>query len=329
MLLSFRLFMVFLCFLLFLTGCLPSGQLPVSRMENHPRGDLSLLWINTENFFHPDNAATTTDDDYTPEGAKHWTFSRYRAKLTFLARLIVAAGRGSPPELVGFAEIEEFRVLEDLVRHPILIPYGYAYIHREGPDHREMEVACLYRDACMKGISWEHIAPPRGPQARTREVLEVACRLKGGRELTLVLAHFISRYRGAAASSVYRGTQVRQLARRCDSLLTSRDSPLVVAGDFNASWSDPLMDPLREDMLIFPEGVQASYRYQGRWSLIDYFLVAGALEDMKLQGWVMKLPVLLCEDEAFGGVKPSRTYVGFSYRGGLSDHLPVVLDINW
>jgi len=327
--LSGPLYMVLLCLLFLSSGCPSPGKVLTGSEEKYPRGELCLLWINTENFFYPDDASAATDDVYTPGGAKHWTFSRYRAKLTFLARVIVAAGRGSPPEFVGLAEIEEFRVLEDLVNHPILLPYGYSYIHREGPDHREMEVACLYRDQGVKSVSWEHTSPPEGDQSETREVLEITCCLKGDRELSLVLAHFISRYRGAAASSAYRGKQAKQLAIRCDSLLRTRNCPLVVLGDFNATWTDPVMDPLRRQLQIFPDGPGGSYRYQGRWSLIDYFLVAGFRDGVKLHSRVIMLPALLCEDEAHGGVKPFRCYEGFSYRGGLSDHLPVVLDINW
>ena len=36
---------------------------------------------------------------------------------------------------------------------------------------------------------------------------------------------------------------------------------------------------------------------------------------------------LLEADETYNGYKPYRTYNGFSYQGGFSDHLPVYVDL--
>jgi hypothetical protein len=36
---------------------------------------------------------------------------------------------------------------------------------------------------------------------------------------------------------------------------------------------------------------------------------------------------LLKEDERWMGIKPFRTYEGFKYAGGYSDHLPVYVDL--
>jgi hypothetical protein len=42
---------------------------------------------------------------------------------------------------------------------------------------------------------------------------------------------------------------------------------------------------------------------------------------------VFNAPFLLEEDEKHLGEKPFRTYQGPVYKGGISDHLPVVLPI--
>jgi hypothetical protein len=36
---------------------------------------------------------------------------------------------------------------------------------------------------------------------------------------------------------------------------------------------------------------------------------------------------LLEEDKTYSGMKPFRTYSGYKYNGGFSDHLPVYVDI--
>jgi hypothetical protein len=38
---------------------------------------------------------------------------------------------------------------------------------------------------------------------------------------------------------------------------------------------------------------------------------------------------LLEKDERYLGVKPMRTYRGYHYHGGYSDHLPVLLELEY
>jgi len=42
---------------------------------------------------------------------------------------------------------------------------------------------------------------------------------------------------------------------------------------------------------------------------------------------IFKAGFLLEPDIKFGGLKPKRTYVGFKYQEGFSDHLPVLLQV--
>ena len=76
------------------------------------------------------------------------------------------------------------------------------------------------------------------------------------------------------------------------------------------------------------EGRLGSYKYQGKWSRIDQYLAYGTTSQYRLNGSILELPFLLISDETYGGIKPYRTYSGFKYSGGISDHLPVVLDIS-
>jgi hypothetical protein len=42
----------------------------------------------------------------------------------------------------------------------------------------------------------------------------------------------------------------------------------------------------------------------------------------------LRLPMLLTDDRKDGDKKPFRTYNGYSYNGGVSDHLPVYADFS-
>ena len=132
-------------FLLFFLG---ARELPAQRISSAElasllgRGESCVVWYNVENLFYPDNDTIPGDDEFTPQGLRHWTWSRYRNKLTALAKVIIASGRGEAPELVALCEVENALVLEELCAHPILVPYHYSYLHRESRDHRGMDVAC-------------------------------------------------------------------------------------------------------------------------------------------------------------------------------------------
>lgn len=299
------------------------------------RGELCLLWYNVENLFHPANDSLLSDDEFTPEGLRHWTRARYQNKLSALAKVIIAAGGWEPPELVGLCEVEEASVLEDLVSHPILEPYHYAFIHRNSPDHRGLDVACLYRPGRIRITGWRAITSRMAGDG-TRDMLHLSLSFGKRDSLELFLVHLISKYRGAGATAEKRRIQVAHLAHCIDSVQTLRShSTIVAAGDFNDapdSYSlEPLSSPgIGKDPLLWvspelPLQVEGTYKYRGQWSHLDQVRWSGGAGPFELSATVLSLPPLMTTDEEYGALKPLRTYVGFNYQGGLSDHLPLVL----
>lgn len=81
-------------------------------------------------------------------------------------------------------------------------------------------------------------------------------------------------------------------------------------------------------------GIEGTYMYRGRWNRLDHIIVSGTLLDTTspLQAApssarVLALPMQLEEHGSRGIVWPRRTFQGPIYRGGVSDHLPLVLDL--
>ena len=288
-----------------------------------------------ENLFHPGNDTLPLDDEFTPEGVRHWTVSKYQRKLTALAKVIVASGRWEPPEMVGLCEVEDARVLEDLVSHPILESYHYAYLHRNSPDHRALDVACLFRPEQIDIHGWRAI-PSRALSGETRDMLHLSLTFVRRDTLDLFLVHLVSKYRGAGISAGSRRLQVEHLVHCMDSVQILRaQSKILVLGDFNDGPESYALEPLRslnlgEDSLrwLSPKlslSIGGTYKYRGRWSHLDQGYWCGPEGSYEVSSSVLVLPPLICKDEEYGGIRPKRTYYGFTYVGGLSDHLPVVL----
>ena len=275
------------------------------------------------------------DDEFTPEGPRHWTLAKYHKKLTALAKVIVASGRWEPPELVGLCEVEDARVLEDLISHPILESYHYAYLHRDSPDHRALDVACLYRPEQIGILGWSAI-PSRVLRGETRDMLHLSFTFARRDTLDLFLVHLVSKYRGAGLSAGSRRMQVVHLLHCMDSVQILRSqSKILAAGDFNDGPESYAMEPLRslclgEDSLrwLSPElslSIGGTYKYRGRWNHLDQIYWCGPEGSYDVSSSVLVLPPLISKDEEYGGLRPRRTYHGYTYVGGLSDHLPLVL----
>ena len=325
--------------ILFLLLCHPALYLPAQEISSAElassvaRGSCCLVWYNVENLFYPDDDSTAGDDEFTPQGLRHWIWSRYRDKLTALAKVIIATGRGDAPELVALCEVENALVLEELCSHPILAPYHYSYLHRESHDHRGMDVACLIRLGCFESVTWETL-PFTLPVSETRDLMHISLDW-GADTLDLFLVHLLSKYGGAGATAFLRSCQTGQLVQFMDSVYAVRQRGLIMtAGDFNETYEGYAMEAMRSarfgsDSLsvLLPENGPGTYKYRGRWSPIDQVLVLQSLAQGSVRVSTLQLPALLTEDMQFGGIKPRRTYEGFQYAGGVSDHLPLVIDL--
>ena len=76
-----------------------------------------------------------------------------------------------------------------------------------------------------------------------------------------------------------------------------------------------------------------THKYQGEWNQLDHIIVSGNLIDKNSpmhvvpgSNRIFMPPFLLTNDKTWHGKRPFRTYYGFKYEGGYSDHLPLITD---
>ena len=85
-------------------------------------------FYNVENLFDTLDTPDVRDTEFTPDGEKLWNTTLYREKLGNLAKVIKEMGTEMTPDgvaLLGVAEVENRKVLEDLAKHPTIISRNY------------------------------------------------------------------------------------------------------------------------------------------------------------------------------------------------------------
>ena len=314
---------------------------------------ISVMFYNAENLFDPENADYSGDDEFTPAGDRHWTYNRLNAKLLNISKVILSAAGWQPPGLIGLCEIENRNVLERLTQKTPLSSIPYQIIHKESPDHRGIDVALLYNTELFYPLEYKYYPLKQADDSivATREILYVSGIAMGVDTLHLFINHWPSRFSGLLETRPIRVAAARLLKQRVDKLFKDYHSPkIIIMGDFNDQPSDEsitkYLDVAIPNQKVKPEALYnlsfswmkddyGTLKYQSQWSVFDQIIVSGVLLNkgpgfytQPENAYIIDKPFLLEKDERYNGVKPFRTYVGFRYHGGFSDHLPVVLQLN-
>ncbi len=315
------------------------------------RNSYRVVFYNVENFFDCADDSLTNDDDFLYTSLRRWSASKYKVKQMHISKVICSIGGWSKPAIVGLCEVENAQCLHDLMHYSGLRSYNYDVIHYESPDRRGIDVAMLYDRFQFRPIHHEPIRIPFSDgHTTTRDILYVKGQFASGDTVHLYVFHSPSRYGGVKASEYKRITAAQTLRRHIDSVLVS--SPLadvLVMGVFNDDPTDvsvanvlgatsliecPEPSALYNMMHSFSQRNLGTYKYHGDWGCLDQIIVSGALLDTlgalyTEQGAVcIYSPDFLLEpDEKYLGSKPLRTYNGYKYQGGYSDHLPVYIDL--
>lgn len=307
-----------------------------------------IMFYNVENLFHPSDDSLTLDDDFTPTGSYHWTYKKYYRKVAMIGKVIMAAGMGDPPWLVGLAEVENEKVLKDLCYNSPLRKFGYRYVHYDSPDRRGVDVAMLYRDSCVQILRSRKIPVvfPFDSFARNRDILYAVVQFPSGDSLNVLINHWTSRYGGYAATVPKRNCYAKVVRCLVDSLMAENPrAKILITGDFNDYATDESMtehmrvheygvrlprDTLYNLMLPYArQSLRGSHKHEDFWGCLDQFIVSDAwLTDSSGvhqigDAQIFDADFLLVDDEKYGGKKNYRTFLGPRYIGGFADHLPV------
>ena len=313
----------------------------------------SVGFYNLENLFDIVNDTLTLDEEFTPEGDKNWTEEKYRDKLNRLSTVIKDIGTDYTPDglaILGVSEIENKKVLEDLVQTENLKNRSYQIIHYNSPDDRGVDVALLYQEKYFHVVESKPysilLKLTNGDTKKTRDVLLVKGYLD--QQLVYILVnHWPSRRGGEAISLPKRNAAAAVLKQQMDSVRAlDPNTRLMAMGDFN---DDPVSSSFKKVLkavgnpkdlsekdpylnLMYPlykNGV-ASLAYQDAPNLFDQIIVSGNMYNEKnearkeysvFKAELYAPPYLITKEGNYKGY-PFRSWAGDKFTGGYSDHFP-------
>lgn len=307
---------------------------------------LTVAFYNVENFFDTVDAALKNDNDFTPKGKLVWNYRRYYKKLKKISYVISQIGKdcsSNLPVLVGLVEVENTKVLNDLVNHKNLINYGYRYIHFDSKDSRGIDVALLFRDTFFEPVNSKSypldFTNEENEIEHSRAILLVSGFLNG-ELIHVIVNHWPSRREGAEETAYKRIKAAKLVTEIIDEVKV--DDPrakFIIMGDFNDNptsksieehlVSDDFFNPMKS---LYEKGL-GTLTFKKQWFLFDQIIVSKNLLDKdSSKNYFLKASVFNKKWlQVFKGKykgSPHRTYVGPWYKGGFSDHFPVYINLN-
>jgi len=309
----------------------------------------TVLFYNVENLFDTLDNPDKIDEEFTPDSEKMWNSERYEKKLNDLARVIKSASPSELPEVVGLCEVENEKVLQDLVRTDDLRKGEYGIVHIESPDVRGIDAALLYRTGEFT-VTEEKALPvvfTYDSTETTRDILYVRGNTRDNETMHIYVNHWSSRRGGLKETEAKRIFAAVTLRKEIDLLMNrENDARIIIMGDFN---DEPTNNSIFGMLMANNKKKNASsrdlynlmydmhnddnkgtYNYRGNWNMLDQIIISQPLLSPESGlhtsfdgGKIFSSEWMMYNDERLGQAVPSRTYGGPNYYGGISDHLPV------
>lgn len=312
----------------------------------------TIAFYNIENLFDTINDPNIfLNHEFTPESDKHWNTEKYFPKMERMGKVINGIGAEmtkSAPAILGLSEIENKTVLEDLVKAKEIVQYDYQIVHFDGPDHRGVDCALLYRPEFFEVTNTAmYKVKMDDPEWTTRAQLLVSGKFDG-EDMHFIVLHWPSRRGGEKKSAPKREAAADVTRYIVDSILKADpNAKIVCMGDLN---DDPINSSVKKHLrtaskkedavdgtmfnpmdALYKKGI-GSLAYRDKWNLFDQIVISPSFVDKDNKGYihyqtfVYNKPFLMQKEGKFKGY-PFRTFVGNTHMGGYSDHFPVYMYI--
>jgi hypothetical protein len=308
----------------------------------------TVAFYNTENLYDTVNDPKVDDEGFTPDGIMKWDEDRYKTKIKNIASVIETIGGKDGPAIIGLAEVENRKVLEDLTNASPLRKRRYGIIHYDSPDPQGLDVALLYNPKVFKPTTHTNIRIKFSEKGfASRDILQVKGTLMG-EPVTIYVNHWPEDKGSVALGTARRRDAAAELRRHIDAQLKAdRNARILVLGDFADEPKSAAMErvlkatgrpsPAYPDELYntfymwYIQG-RGSYHSRNDNKMLDQILISKSLVTEKGLRFVRGSATIHDPEFikfTFGRYKdtPRRTFSNTLYLGGYSDHFPVYIQL--
>jgi endonuclease/exonuclease/phosphatase family metal-dependent hydrolase len=305
----------------------------------------TVAFYNVENLFDTLDDPGLKDEEFTPAGRFKYTDKIYRQKLRNIARVLGDMGTGQDADgadIIGFAEVENERVLKDLAAQPTIARRKYKHVWFKSPDIRGISTAMFYNPAHFKLLTTRPLVVAQTAEP-TRSVLYVSGVLAGDTVHVLV-NHWPSRREGMEKTEPERKLAAIVNKTLVDSLeLAEPAQKVIIMGDFNDNPDNESIaqilnagtevenDFFNPWLDIFRLGT-GTVLYKKHWDLFDQVLLSPTFISTRgltfLNAEIFKKAYLVTQNGNFKGY-PHRSFGGTRWLNGYSDHLPVLIYLSY
>ncbi len=335
-----------------LTICLFAFFLSNAQNEKTYRVN-TVAFYNLENLFDPVNDPEKYDEaSPIMEMAESLREEVYAKKLTNMAKVIAKIGAdvtGHPPAVLGVCEVENRRVLEDLLNESTLVNEDYGIVHFDSPDKRGIDVALLYKKSIFTPINTSShellIYDQDDPEKRvyTRDQLLVTGLLDGDK-IHFIVNHWPSRS-GGEARSRFKREKAASLNKKIIDSLQAEDpyAKIITMGDLNdgpyntsvkevlgakAEKEEVKLKGLYNPMENMQKKGIGTIAYRDSWDLFDQMILSQPLLDDDYSSYRyykagVYNPQYLANPRGRYKGYPYRSFSDGGFSGGYSDHFPV------
>ncbi len=332
--------------ILFLFSCTLATQL----FGQKPKDAITVAFYNIENLFDTLDDPKIDDAEFLPSGKNEWNAHRYNIKLDNMAKAIAQIGDADGPEILGLAEVENLRVLQDLAKHPKIKNYKYEIVHYDSPDERGIDVAMFYKPSAFKPLFSRPVTVNlKSEKDKTRDILYVVGKSGKKDSLHIFVNHWPSRRGGEEKSEPFREQAARVARTMIDSILrVNGNAKIILMGDLNddpnnnsvkkvlgakegnAKYPPELFNALAS---LHKKESNGTLNYKGQWNLFDQIIISKGLRNVSGLNYTENSAsiykpdfLILQEGTSKGSLK--RTFAGPKwFADGFSDHLPVYIQL--
>ena len=328
----------------FITGYSSAQQDLPSAKNSH-----TVVFYNVGKLFDAVNDPKTFDDEFLPEGQKQWTGEKYKKKITDIAKVLSVINENELPAIIGLVEVENRKVVEDLVSSPKLRRGKYSIIQYDSKDEKGLEAALLYTKDEIEIVDSKSIPVEFGFDIKdvTRDILYVKFKIKGDNVYHIFITQWPLRSPNEQDSEIKRISAAVSLRKEVDKILNfENNARIIIMGDFNDEPTNKsvmqilnatnkrknlnyrdLYNLMYDQHNIGNEGTTTS---NSGWVMFDQIIVSPGLFNKGTgyyltfdDGKIYKGNEVVITDPQTKLTQPNKTYDGYNYLGGVSSHLPV------